>query len=73
MKKVKKENFHNLPHTAAHSLGQSFRQGRQAGKRQTFKAAQVRGVHRFEGNEGKATRGKPKSTALLSMSGRTAH
>ncbi len=67
MKKSGKEKFHNLPYTATHGLGRSFRQGRQAGKRQTCKAAQVR-VHRFGGKRRqRATRRKPNSPALLSM------
>jgi hypothetical protein len=67
MKKSEKEKSRNLPYTATHGLGRSFRQGRQAGKRQTFKAAQVR-VHRFRGKRRqRATRGKPNSPALLSM------
>jgi len=66
-KKVQREKFHNLPYTATHGLGRSFRLGRQAGKRQTFKAAQVR-VHRFGGKRRqRATRGKPNRPALLSM------
>jgi hypothetical protein len=64
--KMEKEKVHNLTYSATHGLGRSFRQSRQDGKRQPFKTPHVR-VHRCGGNEGRATRTKPKSTALLSL------